>query len=308
MISVIFPVYNEEDSVAQLHSRLVKVLTTLGEPYEIIAVDDGSTDFSRQKLSALSPITVVMFSRNFGQNAALDAGFQVAIGDLVITIDSDLQNVPEDIPKLVEKLKAGYGAVVGWRKNRHDSFQRRTFSRLANWLVGWVTGVKLHDFSCALKGYRREFIDGVQLLGETFIFMPVFAHDRGAKIAEIEITHEPRRQGVSKHRISEMMYVFFDLLSVKFLLNYFAKPLRFFGSVAMLFFGMSIAAFGSAIVLKIIRLKDFSVTPLPLIGTMLIILAVLIFMLGFITEILLRIYYDKKDTTQYMIYEIVKNK
>lgn len=308
MISVIFPVYNEEKTVREFHGRLVKVLSSLNEPYEIIAVDDGSDDGSRQQLSALSPITIVMFSRNFGQNAALDAGFQIAIGDLVITIDSDLQNIPEDIPQLIEKLRAGYGAVVGWRKNRHDSFRRRLFSHLANWLVGWVTGVKLHDFSCALKGYRREFIDGVQLLGETFIFMPVFAHDRGARIAEIEITHNPRQHGVSKHHISEMMYVFFDLLSVKFLLNYFAKPLRFFGSVAMLFFGISVVAFVLAIVLKVLHLKDFSVTPLPLIGTMLIILAVLVFMLGFITEILLRIYYDKKDTTQYMIYEVVKNK
>ncbi|MBI5412993.1 glycosyltransferase family 2 protein [Candidatus Peregrinibacteria bacterium] len=308
MISVIFPVYNEEVMIEELHRRLVAVLSTLKEPFEIIAVDDGSTDKSREKLMALAPITLVMFSRNFGQNAALDAGFQVAIGDIVITIDSDLQNAPEDIPKLVEKLKNGYGTVVGWRKKRHDVMRRRLFSALANWLISKVTGIPLHDFSCALKGYRREFIDGVQLLGETFIFMPVFAHDRGAKVAEVEIRHNPRLSGVSKHHIGEMIYVLFDLLSVKFLLNYFAKPLRFFGSLALFFLILGIGSFGTAVVLKLLHIKNLSVTPLPLIGTMLTILAVLIFILGFITEILLRIYYSNKENTQYMIYEVVKNK
>lgn len=308
MISVIFPVYNEGASLVELHQRLVKTLSTLGEPYEIIAVDDGSTDNSRQILTSLIPITVVMFSRNFGQNAAIDAGFKVAIGDFVVTLDSDLQNVPEDIPAVIKKLKEGYGAVVGWRKERHDVWSRRLFSKMANWLIGRVTKVKLHDFSCSLKGYRREFIDGVQLLGETFIFMPVFAHDRGAKVTEIEVAHHARQAGVSKHRVSEMAYVLFDLLSVKFLLNYFAKPLRFFGSVALIVLILSGSIFGLALALKLLHIKDLSVTPLPLISTMLAILAVLIFILGFITEILLRIYYAGKDTNHYMIYEVVKNK
>lgn len=308
MISVIFPAYNEVGNVEELHRRLVAVLRALGEPYEIIAVDDGSTDGTREKLSKLLPITAVLFSRNFGQNAAMDAGFKVAIGDFVITIDGDLQNQPEDIPLVVAKLKEGYGAVVGWRKDRHDSWGRKTFSRLANWLVRCVTGVKIHDFSCALKGYRREFIDGVQLLGETFIFMPVFAHDRGARVAEVETHHASRQHGVSKHHVSEMIYVFFDLVSVKFMLSYFAKPLRFFGVWALSSFMLAVMSFGTSIVLKIMRLKDFSVTPLPVIGTMFTILAVILFMLGFVTEILLRIYYDRKDSEPYMIYEVIKNR
>ncbi|OGH64480.1 MAG: hypothetical protein A2821_03090 [Candidatus Magasanikbacteria bacterium RIFCSPHIGHO2_01_FULL_41_23] len=306
MISVIFPVYNEEGSVEELHGRLVKVLSNLGEPYEIIAVDDGSSDGSRQKLVSLNPITVVMLSRNFGQNAALDAGFQVAIGDIVVTIDADLQNQPEDIPQLIEKLRTGYGAAVGWRKNRRDSWSRRLFSLVANWVVRRVTGVPLHDFSCSLKAYRREFIDGVQLLGETFIFMPIFAYDRGAKLIEVEVQHSKRSSGVSKYHISGMMFVLFDLLSVKFLLNYFARPLRFFGSWAVVFFVSALFVFGGAVTLKLLHLKDLSVTPLPLIGTMLTILSVLTFMLGFVTEILLRIYYNQKDSTPYMIYEIIK--
>lgn len=308
MISVIFPVYNEEHAVEELHRRLVKVLSVLKEPYEIIAVDDGSTDGSRAKLVKLSPITAVLFSRNFGQNAALDAGFKIAIGDIIITIDSDLQNDPEDIPRLVEKLHHGYGAVVGWRRRRADSFRRKVFSRLANWLVRKVTGVKLHDFSCALKGYRREFIDGVQLLGETFIFMPVFAHDRGARVAEVEVNHAPRHSGTPKHHVSEMVYVLFDLVSVKFVLSYFAKPLRFFGMWSLCSLFLAVLAFGAAIALKLLHLKNLSVTPLPVIGTMFTILSVILFMLGFVTEILLRIYYDRKDSTPYMIYEVVKNK
>lgn len=306
MISVIFPVFNEEGSIEELHGRLVKVLSSLNEPYEIIAVDDGSTDGSRAKLVNLNPITVVLLSRNFGQNAALDAGFQVAIGDMVVTIDADLQNQPEDIPLLIEKLRAGYGTAVGWRKDRHDSWSRRVFSRVANAVVRKVTGVPLHDFSCSLKAYRREFIDGVQLLGETFIFMPIFAYDRGAKLIEVEVKHNKRASGVSKHRISEMMFVLFDLLSVKFLLNYFARPLRFFGGWAVIFFTSALLVFGGAVTLKLMHLKDLSVTPLPLIGTMLTILSLLTFMLGFVTEILLRIYYNQKDTTPYMIYEIIK--
>lgn len=308
MISVIFPVYNEEKSVKELHERLVRVLSALNEPYEIVAVDDGSADNSRKILSECSPVTLVMFSRNFGQNAALDAGFKVAIGDIVITIDSDLQNEPEDIPKIIQKLHEGYGAVVGWRKNRRDPLARKIFSRLANWLVNRVTGLKIHDFSCALKGYRREFIDGIQLLGETFIFMPVFAHDRGAKVTEVEIKHNPRRRGKSKHSVGEMVYVFFDLISVKFLLNYFAKPLRFFGGLSLVSGGLGALAFAAAIILKILHLKDLTVTPLPLIGTMLTILAVLLFAMGFMVEILLRIYYENKESAPYMIYEIKKNR
>ena len=308
MISVIFPVYNEEGNLRELHERLVRALDGIGDPYEIIAVDDGSKDQSRKILSELRPIKAVLFSRNFGQNAALDAGFKVAIGDYIISIDSDLQVAPEDIPMIVAKLKEGCGAVVGWRKDREDSFGRRLFSRLSNWLVARVTGVQIHDFSCSLKGYRKEFIDGVQLLGETFIFMPVFAHDRGARIAEVVVSHQPRKSGVSKHSIGEMIFVLFDLISIKFLFSYFAKPLRFFGIwsfVSLILAGLS---FGLAIILKLAHIKDLSVTPLPLIGTMLTILAVLLFMIGFVTEILLRIYYGQRDRSQYMIYEVIKNK
>ncbi|MBI2989737.1 MAG: glycosyltransferase family 2 protein [Candidatus Magasanikbacteria bacterium] len=308
MISVLIPVYNEKNSLKELHERLVNTLEKTGEAFEIVFVDDGSTDGSREILSVLSPATLVLFSKNFGQNAAVDAGFQVAIGDYIITMDSDLQQAPEDILLLYEKLREGYGAVVGRRRDRKDSFSRRVFSRLANWLVRRMTDIPLHDFSCSLKGYRREFVDGVQLLGETFIFMPIFAHHRGANVVEVPVSHFPRKTGESKHKISEMIFVFFDLLSVKFLLGYFAKPLRFFGVSALGSFVLGLFSFAAALALKIMGIKDLTVTPLPLIGTMFVILSVLLFMLGLVTEILLRIYYEQKDHSQYMIYEVIKNK
>lgn len=308
MISVIFPVYNIKEDIVQFHKRLVATFSSLNEPFEIIAVDDGSTDDSRKRLLNLSPLTVVMLSRHFGYNAALDAGFRVAIGDLVITIDTDPNNYPEDIPLLVEKLRNGYGVAVGWRKFYYSSLQRKILSRTANWFIRAVTKVQLHDFSCPLKGYRREFIDGEHPLGETFIFMPVFAHHRGARVVEVDIAHQLQAEGVSRYRLRDRFYMFFDLLAVKFLLSYFARPLRFFGSWALFFGIMGAAAYVAAIVLRVSHLKNFTATSLPLIGTMLIILSVLVFMLGFVTEILLRIYYAQKDNAPYMIYEIAKNK
>lgn len=308
MISVLFPVYNASESVEELHRKLVHVLSAFGEPYEIIAIDDGSTDDTRQKLSGLSPITVVMLSRHFGYNAALDAGFRIAIGDSILTIDTDPNNYPEDLPLLIAKLQEGYGVAVGRRKFHYTSFRRKVLSSFANWLIRSFTGVNLHDFSCPLKGYRREFIDGVQPMGETLIFMPVFAHDRGAKVVEVDFVHQIKREAVSRYRLRDRFFLFFDLVSVKFLLSYFARPLRFFGSWACLFFLLTFGTFAAALTLKIRWAIPLTNTPLPLMGVMLGIVGVLIFLLGFITEILLRIYYTNRDTAHYMIYEIRKNK
>jgi len=306
MISVVFPVYNEEYNVAELHRRLKEVLVTLGEPYEIIAVDDGSSDRTREVLETLRPVTIVALTRNYGQNAALDAGIHHARGDIIITIDSDLQNPPEEISKLWHLLQKGYDVVIGWRRNRHDSAARRIFSRLANTLVARATGVRVHDFSCALKCYRREFIEGVRLLGETFIFLPVFAHAKGARIGEVEIRHEERKRGASKHGIMEMSNVFFDLISVKFLLDYFLRPMRFFGRISFVVFLLALVSFGWAGFLKIAEIQNLSDTPLPLIGVMGMVLSSLLFILGFLAEILLRIYHMSQSSTPYSIKEVIE--
>lgn len=307
MISAVFPVYNEEGSVAELHARLKRTLDSFGEEYEIIAVDDGSRDRTREILSNLTPLKLVVLARNFGQNAAIDAGLKHARGDIVVTLDGDLQNPPEEIPKLVRKLKSGFDVVVGRRKNRQDSFSRRFFSKLANQAVYFFTGVKLHDFGCALKCYRSFFIQDLRLLGETFIFLPIIAHSRGAKIAEVEVHHAPRQAGLSKHGIGDMSKVLFDLISVKFFISYFGKPLRFFGILSLFSLILASMFSGWAIILKIWSIKNFSDTPLLLIAILFIILAVLLFMLGFIVEILLRIYYTK-DVSPYKILEIVENR
>lgn len=308
MISVIFPVYNRKDKVAQLHRRLVAALFALGEPYEIIAVDRGSHDGARQFLTTLSPITAVLLSRDFGENAALDAGLHIALGDFVITIDGGMAYRPEDISLIFAKLKEGYGAVSGWRKGRTDSLVRRLFSFIANRAASRITGVRLHDFNCALKGYRREFIDGIQLLGDTSIFLPVFAYDRGARIAEVPISCTEEKGGHGRRTLFEMAHFIFDVLSVSFLLNYFSHPLRFFGKWALCSGFLAAVAFVAAAALKIAGQNDFSTTPLPLMATMFVILSVILFMLGIITEILLRIYYERKDSTPYMVYEVVKNR
>ncbi len=306
MISVVFPACNEEENVEELHSRLKKVLGSLGEKYEIIAVDDGSTDATQEKLLSLSPIKVVVLSRNYGQNSALDAGLKQAKGNIVITIDGDLQNPPEEIVKLLVKLKEGYDAVVGWRKNRHDPLPRKIFSKFSNSLISRLTGVKLHDFSCALKCYRREYIDEIRLLGETFIFLPLFALARGARLTEVEIRHEPRRRGLSKHNLKEMTGVLFDLLTVKFLLSYFGKPLRFFGSLAFIFWSVAFLGYVWATVLKLMDYRNYSDTPLPLLGTMFVILGVIVFMMGLLAEVLLRIYHRTENVSFYSIKKVVE--
>lgn len=292
----------------ELHRRLKRVLADIGDGYEIIAIDNGSQDRTAEKLAGLSPITIITFSRNMGQNAALDAGLRHARGDVIVTLDGDLQNPPEEIPKLLEKINEGYDAVVGWRKRRGDSAPRRAFSRCANALVSYVTGVKLHDFSCALKCFRKKHIAGVRLLGETFIFLPVFAHANGARLAEVEVIHDRRKHGRSKYGIWGMSRVLFDLITVKFMLSYFGKPLRFFGSLSLIFWGAAGVLYGWAIALKIGDQRNFTETPLPLLGAMFVVVGVLIFMLGFLAEILLRIYSLLENGPRYPIEKIVENK
>lgn len=300
MISVLIPIYNNERTLPELHRRLVSTLAGLHESYEIIAVDDGSTDASRRLLAALSPITAVLLSRQFGESAALDAGFKMAIGDFILTIDPNLECVPEDIPNIILKLREGYGAVAGVRVGK-----ARFLSRLANALISRSTGVRLTDYSASLKGYRREFIDGVQLFGDTVLFMPVFAFDRGARVAEVPLRSARRRR---PRRVADAVHFIFDLINVKFLLNYFSKPLRFFGAWSAWCAALAALAALISVALKVMESTLIHPVLLPLIGVLFVILSIILFMLGFITEILLRIYYERKDSAPYLIYEVVKNK
>ena len=255
-ISVVVPVLNEEESLPLLHQRINEVLEGSGYSYEIIVVDDGSTDRSfeiMRELQALDEhLRVVRFRRNYGQTAAFAAGFDRAQGEIVITIDADLQNDPADIPALIQKLQEGYDVVSGWRVDRHDRFlDRRLPSIVANRFIGWVTGVRIHDYGCSLKAYRRDVLADVRLYGELHRFIPALAHAAGATVAEIPVSHHPRRFGETKYGISRTVKVILDLLVVRFLMSYSTRPIHVFGLL-----GMVSASIGTVILayLGVVRL------------------------------------------------------
>lgn len=308
MISVVVPVFNEGETLEKLHAKILGVMVSHGEPFEIIFIDDGSSDNSYKVMEMLQPLKMISLQRNYGQTPALDVGIQAARGEIIVMLDADLQNDPSEIISLLRKLEMGYDVVVGWRKKRHDPVRRTVFSSLANYLTRKVLGVNIHDFGCGLKAFRSSFIKEFRLWGDMQIFLVGVAKEKGARIGEVEVSHNRREFGYPKIKISRMVKTIFDLLAIKFMLKYFTKPVRFFGGWGAFFILISTIAFGWAIYLKLEHLKDFSVTPLPVIGTLFMILGVLLFMMGFLAEILLRIYYEAKNYSPYFIREIKENK
>src|SRR3989344_4191916 len=266
MISIVIPVYNEEKNVAILHGKIVDVMRKLNEPYEVIFVEDGSTDETLKILKSLREIKIIILAMPLGQTAALDAGIHETRGDIIITMDGDLQNDPADIPKLVAKIREGYVVVSGWRTGRHYSSGRRVLSRLANWLSAKITGLYLHDSACALKAYRRDIIQPVHLYGEMHVFLPAYLYMRGAKVAEIPVRHHARAFGVSKHYFMKAVKDICDLLTIKFLSSMTGRPLVFFGGAgaAAIFVGMIVGAV--SVYLKLAGLRNFGQTPLPLLA------------------------------------------
>ena len=304
MISVVIPVYNEEANVAELHRRVKAALIKFGRPFEIIFIDDGSGDRTFEILKTLSPIKIIKFRGNFKQAAAIDAGISAALGDIVVTLDGDLQNDPDDIGRLATKLDEGYDVVVGWRQDRHDSFGRRLHSRLANWLTGFVTGLKLHDHACALKAYRKELFGGITLYGEMHVFLPVLLASRGAKITELVVKHHERKGGISSHNLLRGIKAISDLFTVRFI-STTLRPLLFFASWAIISFFFSFFAVVASIFLRI-KGFYFSQTPLPILATLFFLVGFLLIMMGFLAEIMIRIYYDTRAAKPYSIKEIVE--
>ncbi|MBU1179855.1 glycosyltransferase family 2 protein, partial [Patescibacteria group bacterium] len=251
MISIVIPVYNEEENVAILHNKILDVMRNLGGPYEIIFVDDGSTDNTLAKLKALPRVKIIVLSMDFGQTSALDAGIHDAKGDIIITMDGDLQNDPADIPKLVAKIREGYDVVSGWRQERNDSFGRRALSKLANWLTAKMTGLYLHDSACAIKAYRREILQSVRLYGEMHVFLPAYLYGRGAKVAEVPVIHHARKFGVSKHYFFKAVKDIFDLLTIKFITSMTGRPLVFFGGIGVVSMLLGVVIAGISVYLKI---------------------------------------------------------
>jgi glycosyltransferase involved in cell wall biosynthesis len=309
-ISLVIPVYNEEESLPELYEQLGRVCPGLGKPYEIIFVDDGSTDGSFEILKRLRAgeprVRIVRFRRNFGQTAALAAGFDLARGDVIVTLDADLQNDPADIAALLTKIDAGYDIVSGWRKDRKDRFlSRRLPSILANGLISRFTGVKLHDYGCTLKAFRREVIKSINLYGELHRFIPAIASTMGVSIAEIEVRHRPRLKGKSKYNILRTPKVLLDLLTVKFLLSYSTRPLQIFG-----LFGMAGGLAGLLIGLwlsyeRLVLKHSIANRPLLLLAVLLVVIGIQFITLGLLAEIMVRAYHESSAKKIYHIKETI---
>jgi len=310
-LSLVVPVYNEADNLRPLCQRIHEVLAPTGWTYELVIVDDGSTDESAKLLACLHAedprLKVLRFRRNFGQTAALAAGLAYAHGEVIVSLDGDLQNDPADIPRLVEKLNEGYDLVNGWRINRQDSFlQRRLPSQIANRIISLTTRVKLHDYGCTLKAFRRDVAKSLKLYGEMHRFIPALAGDLGARITELPVTHHPRRHGGSKYGLARTLWVILDLLTVKFLSSYATRPSHLFG-----LFGLVAAFLGGAItgVLGIQRLffgVRLANRPLLLLGILLVVIGVQFVSLGLIGEMLARTYHESQEKPVYGIKEVLE--
>ena len=308
-ISIVIPLYNEEENVRELYGSLKPVMDSLRNEYEIIFIDDGSTDNTLSLLQEIQAAddTVIVLSlrRNFGQTAAFAAGFDYSRGDIIVTMDGDLQNDPKDIPKLLELMKDN-DLVSGWRKIRKDPFlSRRLPSILANSLISKVTGVNLHDYGCSLKAYRRDVIKNLKLYGEMHRFIPAVASWYGVRIAEVETTHHPRLRGKSKYGISRTMKVVLDLITVKFLQSFSTKPLQFFGPIGLLSgaLGFLISLYLS--IDKIFSGKDIGGRPLLLLGALLIIVGIQFIGMGLLGEMMVRVYHETQKKPIYVIKKVI---
>jgi glycosyltransferase involved in cell wall biosynthesis len=309
-LSVVIPVYNEEDNVRPLLTSLRDVMETLGQPYELIVVDDGSTDRTHSHLRdltvELAALCVVRLRTNFGQTAALAAGFDGARGSLVITMDGDGQNDPADIPRLLDKLKDGYDVVSGWRHDRQDAlWTRRVPSQVANSLISWITGVRLHDYGCALKVYRREILQDVALYGEMHRFLPALCRWVGATIGELPVGHFPRRRGVSKYGLGRMVRVLLDLLTVKFLMSYWTRPIQIFGLLGLVLGGVGVALGGLLSFQKIFHGMGLANRPLLLLAVVLVLVGFQFVSIGLLGEMLVRTYHESQRKPVYTIRDII---
>lgn len=308
MLSVTIPVFNERDNLRPLYDKITAVLHALQRPWEIIFVDDGSNDGSGALLDELAAhdpsVKVIHFRRNFGQTAAMMAGVDFASGEIIIPLDGDLQNDPNDIPRLLAKLDEGYDVCSGWRKARQDAALRRNLpSRLANRLISVISGVHLHDYGCSLKAYRKDVIKGVRLYGEMHRFIPIFATWQGARVAEIPVTHHPRIHGESKYGLERILKVVLDLIVVKFLHRYAMKPMHIFGGFGLLSLFISGIAGAIAVFWRITGTAYLIQTPLPLLSVMSFITGVMCILMGLLAELITRTYYESQGKMVYLVGE-----
>jgi glycosyltransferase involved in cell wall biosynthesis len=310
-LSLIIPVYNEEENLQALFDAICDAVKPLGRSWEVLFIDDGSTDASLGILRQLAEqepesVRVIVFRRNFGQTAAIAAGLDNSRGDIIILMDADLQNDPQDIPLLLNRLDEGYDVVSGWRRFRKDNALTRTLpSVMANALISFVTGVHLHDYGCTLKAYRRSALEGFRLYGEMHRFIPVFAHSIGARITEVPVRHHPRRFGKTKYGLDRTLKVILDLMTAKFLLSYSHKPMRLFGGA-----GLSLGFLGSGLLLYLfIRRYAGGVpvlgSPVFQIAIMLLIMGSQSILMGLMAELLARTYHESQKKLTYTVRESI---
>jgi glycosyltransferase involved in cell wall biosynthesis len=308
MISVTVPIFNEADNIPLLYEQVRAALSSLGRRWELVLVNDGSTDGSRKALDLLaeqdSRVKVIHFRRNFGQTAAMMAGFDYAAGDIIIPMDGDLQNDPADIPQLIATLDEGYDVVSGWRKERQDArITRNLPSAIANRLISLILGVRLHDYGCSLKAYRKDVIKGVKLYGEMHRFVPIYASWQGARVTEIPVTHHARQFGKSKYGLERTMKVVLDLIVVKFLATYAQKPMYVFGTFGVASLTLSVLSGLWALYLKLFEHTTFVQTPLPLVLVMTAIMGFMCILMGLLAELLTRTYHESQDKAVYLVGE-----
>ncbi len=309
-LSIVLPVYNEEENIELQYEHIVDALKNLKKTYEIIFVDDGSSDKSPEILQKIAKkdkrVKIILFRRNFGQTGAMSAGIDYSTGEIIVFMDSDLQNDANDIPRLLEKIDEGYDVVSGWRKNRQDKLiSRKIPSKIANRLIAKVTGVTLKDLGCSLKAYRGEIIRQVNLYGEMHRFIPVHASWIGAKITEIPVEHHARQFGESKYGIKRTFKVILDLATVKFMGSYFTRPIHIFGGTGLILLFLSILSGIAVILMKILAGQNMTGNPLLFLTILLVILSILFIQMGILAEIMIRIYHESQEKTPYKVRETI---
>ena len=307
-LSLFLPVLNEEPNLRPMHQKISEALNSLGKRAEVIYVDDGSTDASLRILREIagedSRVRVISFRRNYGQTAAMSAGIDAAMGEILIPMDADLQNDPADIARLLEKLNEGFDVVSGWRKNRQDKLLTRKIpSWIANTVISKIGGVNLHDYGCSLKAYRRDVIQDVKLYGEMHRFIPIYAAWAGARVGEIPVEHHARTMGKSKYGLSRTVKVVLDLMTIKFMASYQTKPIYVFGTFGLIAFALSIIAAVWAFYLKFLGGVSFILTPLPVISIVMLAISMQFFLMGLLAEMLVRTYHESQDKPIYAVRE-----
>ena len=309
-VSVVIPLFNEGENIRPLYRSLRSVMDETGYTWEVILVDDGSTDNTFPLLQELhkqdNHVRVLRLRRNYGQTAALAAGFEAARGETIVSLDGDLQNDPQDIGRLIEKLDEGYDVVSGWRVRRQESFWlRRLPSKVANWLISLTTGLRLHDYGCTLKAYRSEIIKELRLYGEMHRFIPALMWGNGARIAELSVQHCPRLHGKSKYGLSRTLRVLLDLVTIKFCLTSLNKPLRFFGLIGLATSGAGLATCMYLAALRIVWGQPLADRPFLLLGVLLVVTGVQFLCVGILAEIQIRTYHESSQKPVYAVREIL---